>query len=236
MKSIACTITYGKTNINYELLVLDRRSLEISVHPDKSVVVKAPKDTPLDTINERVKKRAHWIKRQIAYFSQFEPRTPDRRFVGGESHMYLGKKYRLKIQDSARDKVLLKNGYFHVECTRNDPSHIRRLIEKWYRRYSTVHLSKIFEDCWEAFSKKGYAKPKLEIRKMEKRWGSLSVKGRLTLNVNLVQTPRECIEYVIIHELCHLMHHNHGAEFYKLLNRMMPDWMKRKHKLEMTLV
>ena len=236
MRSVACTLTYGKTDINYELLMLDRRSLEITVHPDKSVVVKAPKNTPLDTINERIKKRANWIKRQIMYFSQFEPRTPNRRFVSGESHMYLGKKYRLKIQDSVRDKVLLKNGHFHVECTRNDPSHVRHLLEKWYRKRSIVYLSKIFEDCWEAFRKKGYVKPKLEIRKMEKRWGSLSVKGRLTLNVNLVQTPRECIEYVIIHELCHLVHYNHGAEFYKLLNQMMPDWMKRKHKLEMALV
>lgn len=235
MKSIACTITYGKTNIDYQLLMLDRRSLEIAVHPDKSVVVKAPRNVPLDTIHERVKKRVSWIKRQITYFSQFEPRTPDRRFVGGESHMYLGRKYRLKIQNSVRDKVLLKNGYFYVECTRNDSSQVCHLIEEWYRRHSTAYLSKTFEDCWEAFSREGYAKPKLEIRKMEKRWGSLSVKGRLTLNVNLVQAPRECIEYVIIHELCHLVHHNHSAEFYKLLHQMMPDWVKRKHKLEMAL-
>lgn len=71
---------------------------------------------------------------------------------------------------------------------------------------------------------------------MDKRWGSLSRKGRLTLNVNLIQTPKECIEYVVIHELCHLIHHNHGTEFYKLLDRILPDWMKRKHKLEMTLI
>lgn len=236
MKGIACTIAYGKTDINYELLMLDRRSLVIIVHPDKSVVVKAPKNTSLDTIHERVKKRASWIKRQIAYFNQFEPRTPNRRFVGGESHMYLGKKYRLKIQDSARDRVLLKNGYFYIECTRNDPSQVRHLLEEWYRRRSTVYLSRIFENCWKVFNKGEHTKPTLKIRKMEKRWGSLSVKGQLTLNVNLMRTPRECIEYVIIHELCHLAYHNHGSEFHKLLNRMMPDWMKRKHKLEMALI
>ena len=71
---------------------------------------------------------------------------------------------------------------------------------------------------------------------MDKRWGSLSAKGQLTLNVNLIHTPKECIEYVVIHELFHLIHYNHGTEFYKLLDRTMPDWMKRKHKLEMSLV
>ena len=78
--------------------------------------------------------------------------------------------------------------------------------------------------------------PNLKVKKMEKRWGSLSAKGQLTLNTKLIQTPKECIEYVVIHELCHLIHHDHGTEYYKLLDRALPDWMKRKHKLEMALI
>lgn len=236
MKSITCTISYGKTEINYELLRMNRRSLEIAVHPDKNVVVKAPKTSTLEAIEGKIKKRARWIKRQIAYFNQFYPRTPDRKYVGGESHLYLGRKYRLKIEISDKNKVLLKNGYFYIETISRELEHIEKLMNSWYRRRAKMYLSKIFDDCWDDFNRGDLNKPNLKLQKMDKRWGSLSAKGQLTLNLNLIQTPKECIEYVIIHELCHLIHHNHGTEFYKLLDRTLPDWLKRKHKLEVVLI
>ena len=235
MKSIACTINYGKTEIDYELLMMDRRTLEIAVHPDKSVVIKAPASSSLEAIEEKVRKRARWIKRQIAYFKQFDPRTPERRYVGGESHLYLGRKYRLKIEKSKQDNVLLKNGYFYIQCTGRKSSRIEGLLDAWYRQRAEIHLVQVFNDCWENFKKGEIEKPTLRLQKLRKRWGSLSPKGQLTLNLNLIKTPKECIEYVVIHELCHLLHHNHGPDFYKLLERTMPDWMKRKHKLEMSL-
>ena len=236
MTSIACTISYGKTEIDYELLMMDRKSLEIAVHPDKSVVVKAPVSSSIEAIEKKMRKRARWIKKQIAYFSQFDPRTPARRYIGGESHLYLGRKYRLKIEKSARDKVLLKNGYFHIECFNDTSAHIKNIMDAWYKQRAKTYLSEVFHDCWQRFKKGELEKPTLKLQKMAKRWGSLSSKGQLTLNLRLIQTPKDCIEYVVVHELCHLMHHNHGAEFYQLLDRTMPDWMKRKHKLEMTLV
>ncbi len=222
MKSIARRVRYGKTEIDYELLLMNRKSLEIAVHPDKSVVAKAPGSSTLEAIEEKIKKRARWIKHQIAYFNQLDPRTPERRYIGGESHLYLGRKYRLKVKKSERDKVLLKNGYFHIECVHDSPSHIKGIMDAWYKRRAKMCLSKIFADCWEGFKKGGLEKPNLKLQKMDKRWGSLSTKGQLTLNLNLIQTPKGCIEYVVIHELCHLIHHNHGPLFYKFLDRTMP--------------
>ena len=235
MKSIACKISYGNTKINYELLRMNRKSLEIAVHPDKSVVVKAPVAIDMKVIEDRVHKRARWIKRQIAYFNQFDPRTPERRHVGGESHLYLGRKYRLKIRETGRDKILLKGAYFYIECVSNRPSHIKNLLDIWYKERAETHFTRVFDECWEGFKKDKLKKPKLEMRRMNKRWGSLSARGRLTLNLNLIQAPKECIEYVVIHELCHLIHHNHSSEFYRFFSHAMPDWIKRKHKLEMSL-
>lgn len=236
MKGIAQTIHYGKTQIDYKLLIMNRQSLEIAVHPDKSIIVKAPSSAAIELIEERIKKRARWIKRQIAYFSQFEPRTPDRQYVGGESHLYLGRKYRLKIEDADKDNVLLKNGYIYLEVTSRKLNHIQQLMDLWYRKRAKTCLPQIFDDCWENFKTGNLNKPYLKLQKMNTRWGSLSTKGQLTLNLKLIQTPKACIEYVVMHELCHLVHLNHGAEFYKLLERIMPDWVKRKHKLEMSLV
>ncbi|MDE2953075.1 MAG: M48 family metallopeptidase, partial [Gemmatimonadota bacterium] len=108
-------------------------------------------------------------------------------------------------------------------------------LEEWYRSKANIYFSRVFEECWHPFHKKRIDKPTLKIRNMKTRWGSLSRKGNLTLNLGLIKAPRECIEYVVIHELCHLFHPNHGAEFYNLLELMLPDWIKRKHKLEMAL-
>ena len=235
------TISYGKSIIHYDLHRMDRKSLAISVHPDKRVVVKAPASGAVELIDEKVRKRAKWISRQIALFSQFDPRTPARRYVGGESHAYLGRKYRLKISESSRDRVLLKHGFFRIESTSREPKHIKGLMDTWYQGRAETHLTGIFEDCWQRFSKGGAAvdvladQPQLKLQKMSSRWGSLSAKGRLTLNPDLIQAPRECIEYVVVHELCHLVHHHHGPAFYKLLDRTLPNWQKLKHKLEMSL-
>jgi predicted metal-dependent hydrolase len=236
MKGIACKISYGKTDISYELLILKRKSLEIAVHPDKSIVVKAPDNAPLETIADKVRKRARWIKKQIKYFSQFNPRTPTRLFIAGESHLYLGKKYRLKIKKSSKDQILLKNGYFLIECLNKESFYIKDLLDKWYKQRSKIYLLKIFDNCWASFDKGKLKKPNLKIQKLEKRWGSLSLKNQLILNLNLIQTSKECIEYVIIHELCHLKNYSHNSKFYKILDKAMPDWIKRKHKLEMALI
>lgn len=260
MKNRPRSIRYGNTDIPYELLRCNRRSLEIAVHPPlpgsgrANVVVKAPMSSPLDAVEAKVKKRARWIKRQLTFFSQFIPRTPERRYVGGESHLYLGRRYRLKIEPpgeasntrpnraSNRKKVVLKDGYFVITAPqtapRDAPDRIKRLLESWYKNRAETIFPQVFAECWEKLERddlKNRIQPSLAIRKMDKRWGSLSNKGRLTLNRRLIQAPRDCIEYVVVHELCHLIHHNHGPDFYRLLDRTMPDWAKRKQRLELGL-
>ena len=105
----------------------------------------------------------------------------------------------------------------------------------WYLDKARIKFSETFERCWPTFEKLGHAPPSIHIRRMKKRWGSLSRNGLLTLNPDLIRAPNECIDYVITHELCHLHCHDHGSEFYVLLERVMPDWEKRKHKLELAL-
>ncbi len=231
-----CKLDYGESIITYQLRTANRKSLEIAVHPDGCVVVKAPADAERSAIAAQVKKRARWIQKQLRYFEQFEPRTPPRQFVGGESHLYLGRSYRLKIAPADTDLVLLKSGFFCISATNTAPKHIAGLLSAWYQGKATRHLAEVFDECWANFEKHGVPKPTLRIMQMKKRWGSLSKNATLTLNAELIKTPRECIEYVVVHELCHLLHHNHGPEFHRLLERSLPDWMERKHKLEMALV
>lgn len=236
MSAMTYSITYGGGEIPFQISFSKRKSLEISVHPDKSVFVKAPEGTERLAIEEKVKKRARWIKRQIRYFDQFDPRTPSRKYVSGESHLYLGKKYRLKIAQGSENYILLKNGFFMTTTDRSKPENIESILNEWYRSKANLYLTKSFEECWAKFKLNDASKPTVKIMKLKKRWGSLSKNKTLTLNLDLIKAPKECIEYVIIHELCHLVHHNHSPEFYRLLERSLPDWVKRKHKLEMALI
>ena len=228
-------LNYGGTIICYDLRFMDRKSLEISVYPDGSIVVKAPVIAALGDVEAKVKKRARWIRNQLRYFAQFEPRMPPRRFVGGESHLYLGRSYRLKITSSEKDRVLLKGKFFRISATDSSAEHIAGLLHAWYLDKAAQHFARVFDNCWMGFEKHRVSKPTLRIARMKNRWGSLSRNATLTLNPELIKAPRECIEYVVIHELCHLLHHNHGPEFQRLLEHSLPDWMKRKHKLEMAL-
>lgn len=231
-----CTVRYGKESIRYNVLHCSRKTLAIEVHPDSSIVIKAPSGTGLDEVQVKVGKRARWIIRQLQFFRQFEPRTPERCFVGGETHLYLGKQFRLKISEGVRDSVKLRRGYFEIETKSSaNPDTIRLVLERWYREKAAKTFQDSFEHCWPHFEQLGLAKPHLQIRRMKKRWGSLSKTGQLTLNMELVRAPKECITYVIIHELCHLQCHDHSGDFYRLLEKVMPDWEKRKHKLELVL-
>ena len=115
------------------------------------------------------------------------------------------------------------------------PEKVKHLLEGWYRDRAADRFHESLDRCWPYFEKHSSAKPRVQVKSMRKRWGSLSAKGMLTLNAALIRTPRECIDYVITHELGHLRYKNHGPEFYRFLEKVMPDWEKRKHKLEVTL-
>lgn len=227
-------IHFGKTSFAYDVLHVSRKTMEIAVHPNKRVVVKAPLGTLRDEIEGRLRRRARWVLRQIDYFQQFEPRTPVRRFVSGETHLYLGRQYRLKVVRADANQVKMTRGRVVVEIDGEIlPKLVAAYLEDWYRSRARQYFQECLERCAQDFIRRGYELPRLQIKKMRTRWGSLSQNGTLTLNLSLMRAPRECIEYVITHELCHLKYDDHSAGFYRFLERLMPDWEKRKRKLEL---
>jgi predicted metal-dependent hydrolase len=229
-------ICYGKETIHYTVLFVKRRTMEIAVHPDANVIVKAPIGTQPEAIKIRVQKRARWISRQKTFFKKFEPLTPSRRYISGETHLYLGRQYRLKVLPGKQREIKLKGGYLTIFYPGKPTSKtIKELLVEWYLDRAKVKFAESLDHCIKDMQRMGYKKPVLKIRKMKTRWGSLSQRGTLTLNSKLIRASRESIEYVIIHELCHLKHKNHNADFYRLLNRVLPDWEKHKHRLELFL-
>lgn len=227
---------YGGKRIDYALLYCQRESLEIAVHPDGTVVVKAPFNSTIERVERKLMKRARWIIRQQNYFIQFSPRTPERSYVNGETHLYLGKQYRLRILQSAVNDVKLTQGYFHVQSKDLAPTAVRTLLHRWYAAKAQRQFNESFERCWPSFVKFGVERPSLAIRSMKTRWGSLSVRGTMTLNRDIIKAPRDCIDYVVTHELCHMIVKDHSPQFYQLMDTVMPNWSKLKHRLELSLV
>ncbi|MCK4608245.1 MAG: M48 family metallopeptidase [Gammaproteobacteria bacterium] len=230
------TVIYGSKTIGYSLFYAERKTMEIAVHPDSTVTVKAPMGSDIVLIEKKINKRARWILRQLNYFKQFTPKTPSRCFINGETHLYLGKQYRLKIYQGDENSVKLSKGFFQITCRKPGPEVAERLLKKWYLERANIQLNNSLSRCWSKFSSFVFAKPVISIRQMQKRWGSLSSKGIVTLNPDLIKAPKECIDYVVTHELCHLKYHDHSSEFYKLLNRVIPEWERVKRKLELSMV
>lgn len=226
-------VAYGNTQLEFSIERSDRKTLAIEVHPDMSIHVIAPVGSSTGEIKEKVLKRGNWITRQQLYFGQFLPRTPQREYVSGESHFYLGRKYLLKVKESLKKEVKLKGGELLVFLPdTSDKTLIKRQLGSWYYNHAQRRFDKCLKDIIPKFRKYEISEPPLMIKRMNKRWGTCTPKGQIILNPEIIKASLKCVEYVIVHELCHLIHRNHSRKFYDLQTEIFPDWRKWKNRLE----
>ncbi len=227
---------YSTHKLEYRLRFSDRRTLAITVRPDGTIHVVAPKGSNPKEIEKRVRKRARWIVRQRLYFEQFHPRTKKRRYIGGETHLYLGRQYRLKLIKGDYDRVQLKRGFLVVSLRgRQSNKRVRTLVSAWYATMARARLMERYSRIAPRFADLGCKISSPKLRRMSRRWGSYSEAGKVLLNPDLVQASSACIDYVIAHELAHAVYPNHGNKFFGLVEKIIPDWKKRKDLLERTL-
>ncbi|MCB8978698.1 MAG: M48 family metallopeptidase [Ardenticatenaceae bacterium] len=226
-------LQFGESLIEYEVTFATRKTLAINVHPDLSVTVVAPQSATPAAIEAKVRQRAPWILRQQQELELYLPQTPPRQYVSGETHRYLGRQYRLKVSEDEARSVKLTRGFLTVMTPdKANVAQVQSQVEEWYR----VQAKRVFPERLAAMLPRFArfvlpAEPQLAIRKMQSRWGSCTEEGVITLNLKLMQVPKVYIDYVIVHELCHLIEHNHSTRFYGLLDRMMPDWRTRRERL-----
>ncbi|QDT91741.1 M48 family metallopeptidase [Gimesia algae] len=230
-------IQYGRKKINYDLSYSSRKTLAIDVHPDLSVIVMAPKDTDDSAVEEKMHKRASWIVQQQRFFENYLPSIPPRRYVSGESHRYLGRQYRLRVHKGDKESVKMARGQINVYLTDlSKKGRIKTLVVGWFRQRAEVVFRELFDAMATKAERHGISVDNFEIRRMKNRWGSCTNEGRILLNPDLIIAPKMCIEYVIVHELCHLQEYNHSPKFYHLLKKLMPEWEKRRERLNSCVV
>jgi predicted metal-dependent hydrolase len=208
----------------------DIKHINLRVKPNLEVIMSVPFKTTDKHIEYVLNKRSDWIKDKLAFY-KLKPAELKKEYVSGENCAFLGKNYRLKVIQSSKEEVKLKGGYLNlfVKNTNNFQKK-KYLLEQWYKDKAQYHIQKAFKK-YQVIVKKDVAK--IRIRKMKARWGSCNPqKSYINLNVDLIKTQTRCIEYVVFHELTHLIYPNHDKNFYNYLSLHMPNWQKIKNKLE----
>lgn len=226
-------IVYGASVIAYEIEYCPRKTLGIVVQPDGSVLLKAPMDASQEQLQKRVRRRAAWILRQQRYFADFGEPMPERKYISGESHLYLGRQYMLRVVIDKHNHVEYHQNILEVHCRKQ--SNASKVLQQWYLERAEIKLREYATPLVERFKAHGIKPKEITLRQMDKRWGYCTSDGNITLNPDIIRAPRACIEYVITHELCHLIHRNHTKAFYALLCQEMPLWERYKNRLEKTL-
>ncbi len=209
------------------------RSVAIHVEPDGRVLVDAPDGAAVTDVVSALKKRARWISQHVNAAKERLAHVLPREYVSGESLHYLGRRYRLKvvIDPSMAVQARMRGAFITVTVPKYSAITVKSALDAWYRQ----RARELFADRLVAVAEplRWVQKlPPTRLQRMTVQWGSCSPAGRITLNPLLVKAPRECIDYVLLHELCHLRYHNHSPHFYRLLNRHMPNWRKVKEKLD----
>lgn len=229
------SFVYGSEVIDYTVLFTERPPgrILIHVHPNAAVQVDAPTGRCLKEVHEAVLKRARWISRHVSDARRLREHVLPRAYVSGEGIFYLGRRYQLKVeyQPKASAEAKMLRGQLRVTTPSKDAAAVKELVDKWYRARAVEVFERRLNEvaCRMRWLKKV---PAWRLLKMQKQWGSCSPAGNILLNPHLVKAPRECIDYVLVHELCHLKEHNHGTKFYKLLEQTYPDWRPVKARLD----
>lgn len=237
--SIMRSVIVDKGEINYCLERKTVKNLNLRIRKDGNVFVSANNDVPLEEIDEFVRSKSDYVLASVKKFEEMAQCRPQpKQYVSGESFYVQGRALRLKVSNADKDRVNTDGVYIFLEV--KDPDDFDRkhkLISRFLNKQCKLVFEEVIDELYPAFKKYGVDKPMLKIRDMETRWGScLAKKGIITLNKRLLEAPRNCIEYVVMHELCHFIQPNHSKHFYSFLTMLMPDWKERKVLLEKTAV
>lgn len=226
-------IDYGARLISYSLRRRPRRTLSISVHPNGDVSVVAPQTASNDRIERVIRKRARWITRQLRALPSLRHGPPSP-IVSGAALHYLGRQYRLRVVKAPVRRIRLIRGRVVIETPNPAAqSSLRIQLENWLTERANAKFAVRLAVCLDRLPPRLKREPTgLLVRPLKARWGSMTAAGRMVLNRDLVHAPTNCIDYVIVHELCHRHYPRHDRAFWRALSGVMPDWQKHKQRLE----
>ena len=230
------TILYGNRVIQYNIERRKRKkTVAIHINPMATVTVFSPRHLDDEKIRMIVRKKAQWILEKQERIGRDKYSNPIKEFVSGESFPYLGKLYRLKVTKTAEDTVRecrLVNGRFLVEINGNhevNRAAVKKALVDWYLGRAETKI----KERLDLFSKQiGKWPVSIKIKNQERRWGSCSRNGSIRFNWRIIMAPISIMDYVIVHELCHLIYSHHSPPFWQKVQSIIPDYRRRRNWLK----
>jgi predicted metal-dependent hydrolase len=223
---------FGSFVYCYDLIKQDRKTLSLTVTPDLQICVKCPHKADDERVELFLKRKWFWLEKQLNFFGKYQRKVYKKEYVSGESFHYLGRQHQLVVKRSSENKVALLRGVLLVHTTRTvaDGNYTKKLISEWHEERVNQIFNERFEEMKKRFDYKNM--PRLGLRDMKRRWGSFVNNDKIILNPKLIHVSKDCIDYVIVHELCHMKYKIHDKKFFNFLYEKYPKWEKVKEKLE----
>jgi predicted metal-dependent hydrolase len=227
-RKTATSLIHNGIELNVILSYSKRKTIALYVYRDSRIELRAPNRCPASQIDAFLHARRDWILRKQAQL-QALPAPVIYQYCDGELHSYLGRDFRLVL---LRGRPLMVEKLGDSICIRlpdpGDPRSVSKALGSWYRKMALIEFPERLDHCYRSMQHLGIPMPDLKVRKMKARWGSCSSASEICLNSVLIQKPTRLIDYVITHELCHLLEFSHNKAFQALMTSVMPDWKQRE--------
>lgn len=218
-------------DINIDLLQKNIKNIYISVHPpDGRVRMSAPKTMNYESIKLFAISKIDWIKKQRKKFKNQE-RLPSIEFVSGEIHYLFGERYILNlIEIKYKQRVDIEGEYLNLYATANSTKEKReKILDEWYRVKLKQEIPSLIEK-WEKIMNVSVAE--WNVKKMKTRWGTCNIQvKRIWINLELAKKNPRCLEYIVVHEMVHLLERNHNDKFKKYMSKFLPNWKDLKNEI-----
>lgn len=229
-------IRLGVKEYDYTLERKTVKNINLRVKPGEIIYVSAGKRVPVDVIEGFIKSKEEFILEAFEKFEKNGKNAENNREISyntGDEINYFGKNLSLKVVQSPKESVKASSEYIYIFVKDvNDREKKERLLKKWELTLAKEVFTKMVDFCYPDFKEMGVAYPSISIRKMTSRWGSCKPNGgKITLNLELIHKPKECLRYVVVHEMAHFIHPNHSSDFWRVVENIMPDYKKRRDAL-----
>ena len=226
----------GDRTIPFTLIREPRRNMTVTVFRDLRVRVRSPKSKSIDDVMAFVRTKRAWIARHLARFQAMPP-DESPKYESGESHLYLGREYPLRVEHAGTRGVALTSGQLLVRVRPATGSRaVRVALRRWYAEQARAVFEEGMARLQREIPQFANLRYTLRIRRMTTRWGSCTSRSVITMNPLLIQAAPQCIDYVLAHELVHLLELGHTPRFYAIMDVVMPDWKARQKQLKQTPV
>lgn len=219
---------YGEKTIEFEVSYRNRRTLAIQVEPLEKILVISPVGLSEDYLKEKVRSKGKWIVNKLLEFKDMGYIPFKKEFVNGEAFLYSGRNYSLHIllnSNIIRPKVELSDSKILITSPSKDQEILKTALQKWYKK----EASKLVMKRVDFYKPKFKAAPKeIKVKEQKRRWGSCTSKGNIYFNWRIIMAPSPVLDYIVVHEMSHLIQRNHSPGFWKLVEFIIPDYKDRK--------